>query len=635
MIRKCLIHIIVISPLLFAAGISPGLASGSEFPESRSPWFAVPGPIGDGGSDFETDAELAGMSQRAFASALRERARYFALQGTVVPEKAQPGDFAPASADPPSASPQSVSGSADEPFGLAALPTNPAQSCPGFYVIRTHPGDRSEAGRFGAEILLRGTGSRTLQGGINFGGRASAGVRGFTAFNIANARNENQVVNLGVDVGAPGLIQLQRNPSQNGTVYVSREVSAGETSITVTVPPGFYRLSYEPFSASSVRYAVSGLTSYTNRAGGGFQGGAVFGGYHEPDRASIGSRSTGFVGICISEPREVSVEVLARPSYGPSGAAGMEISVSSGGGETFLDSRTPERAPASATVNAIDEIGGWRGLQLASYLEVVTTARQEVQRAWELMPDELDLLLDFTAFEVLSDIRDDARRALLLGAFMFELGLDLGELLVLADGRFFVQIVSDSIAQLPGGAELIDDLLLELTELGLPDIAQAIANGEWLQITGLPDEQDPGQNVPDENAVEQLSLDLAALIQASTEVVYLGQVDSIDLIMFTVSASALAEFLENNLDGSGLGDLVEDEGLDIPTSGDTEILVYLQDGQVFAIDLDLGIVDPALNVGPGEVLQVILIEEFLGSLRAPPAPVQFNVCRLPDDLIQC
>ncbi len=230
---------------------------------------------------------------------------------------------------------EAIGGSNDEPTGSVLLTTDPSQSCPGFFVVRTHPGIGSQAGRFGVELLLRGSGSRTLQGGLNFGGRASDSVSGFAAFNITNRANEPQRVSLEIDVGAPGRISLERR--SGGQVQerpIDRQISSGVSRIEVVVQPGFYVASYRPTVAGSARYSMAALTSYVDRSGGGFQGGVVFGGYHEPNR-----ESTGFAGFCIAEPYEVEIKVLSRPTYGSSGARGMAFSLTRSGGDVLLDSR--------------------------------------------------------------------------------------------------------------------------------------------------------------------------------------------------------------------------------------------------------------------------------------------------------
>ena len=228
----------------------------------------------------------------------------------------------------------------DEPSGSAPLPTEAGQSCPGFFVLRTHPGPNSVPGRFGVELLLRGEGSRMLQGGLNFGGRATPEVRGFAAFTIANPTGEQQVVNLEIEVGGAGnLILERRSGGQVLATPINRNIPSGRTQVEAIVPPGFYVVAYTPSVPGPVNYSIAALSSYVNRPGGGFQGGVVFGGYHDPSR-----ESTGFAGFCIADPYEVEVKVLSQPSYGSSGARDMAFSVSAGsGGMVYLDSRAQQR----------------------------------------------------------------------------------------------------------------------------------------------------------------------------------------------------------------------------------------------------------------------------------------------------
>jgi subtilisin family serine protease len=220
----------------------------------------------------------------------------------------------------------------DEPVDTTMLPTDPGLSCPGFYVARTHPGPASQSGRFGLELRLLGSGSRTLQGGLNFGGRATSAVRGFSAFNISNSTGESQVVSLDVNVGASGQLLLeQRSGGQVVATYVDQAIPAGESQVEAVVPPGFYVVAFTPSVSASTTYSIAALTSYTDRPGGGFQGGVVFGGYHD---ANV--QSTGFAGFCIAQPFDVSVEVFSAPTYGASGAKDMAFTLASGSGRVYL-----------------------------------------------------------------------------------------------------------------------------------------------------------------------------------------------------------------------------------------------------------------------------------------------------------
>jgi proprotein convertase subtilisin/kexin type 2 len=297
------------------------------------------------------DAEMAAYSRRALAAALDARQRHLdaaAGQTGIRPSLNRLASVNPVVLDwtllaQSAATASVVGGTSDEPSGSVLLTTNPDLGCPGFFVLRTHANDVSQAGRFGAELGLTGSGARTLQGGLNFGGRATSSVRGFAGFNITNSANEMQVVNLGISVHTSGRVFLERRSSVEGnTSYIDQIVSSGETSLSATVLPGFYVVAFEPFSPTSTPYAISALTSFVNRPGGGFQGGVVVGGYHDPARATSATQSTGFAGFCIARDFNVTARVLSRPSYGSSGSTGMAFSISRGDGTVFLDSRVGE-----------------------------------------------------------------------------------------------------------------------------------------------------------------------------------------------------------------------------------------------------------------------------------------------------
>ncbi len=227
-----------------------------------------------------------------------------------------------------------VGGTADEPTGQVELGVNPDLSCPGFFVLRTHPGEDSQAGRFGAELRLTGENRRTLQGGLNFGGRASADVSGFSAFSINSRSGDDQIVELTLEAGAPGRLRLERRSGDERETIFDVEVPAGLSEVSETVSPGFYVASFNPSQTESTNYTVAALTRFPGRPGGGFQGGAVFGGYHNPARDT-----TGFAGFCLADAQEAEISVLSAPTYGSSGARGLEFSLRDGDGLTVIDSR--------------------------------------------------------------------------------------------------------------------------------------------------------------------------------------------------------------------------------------------------------------------------------------------------------
>ena len=228
----------------------------------------------------------------------------------------------------------SIGGTADEPTGEVTLNVNPNLSCPGFYVLRTHPGPVSQAGRFGAELRLTGSNRRTLQGGLNFGGRASADISGFSAFSINSRSGDDQIVELNLEAGAPGRLRLERRSGDDREVIFDVAVAAGSSQVSETVPPGFYVASFNPLQSESTSFSVAALTRFPDRPGGGFQGGVIFGGFHDPTR-----ETTGFAGFCIADDQDVRISIFSTPTYGSSGARGLEFSLRDSDGQTVIDSR--------------------------------------------------------------------------------------------------------------------------------------------------------------------------------------------------------------------------------------------------------------------------------------------------------
>ena len=231
-------------------------------------------------------------------------------------------------------------------FALPA-PSPPNAQCPGGFFIATitdGPGAGVVPGLFGVELLLDEPGTRTLAGGLNFGGTADVDQAGFAGFNIANAANEPQRFNLRVTGNAIGdsessvsvrIRVARRTATRSDAVYeTATTVSRAQAHVhSLVLPPAFYEVTVTPQSGAprgdaDADFFVEATTSYVDRAGGGFQGGAVVGGYHS---AAPGNGSSGFAGFCLATPHTTSVRVLSRPSYGEQGARDLRLRLLDGG----------------------------------------------------------------------------------------------------------------------------------------------------------------------------------------------------------------------------------------------------------------------------------------------------------------
>jgi hypothetical protein len=205
-------------------------------------------------------------------------------------------------------------------------------------VIDDGPGAGLTAGAFGMEVLLDDPGTRVLAGGLNFGGLIDVSQVGFAAFNIANPANESQRLNLSLSgspsssasASYPVRVRIaRRTATTTDVVFESTQTISLATPFTTSIdlPPAFYEATVAPTSgttggAPEGQFFFSLTTSFINRPGGGFQGGAVVGGYHATH--PFGGVS-GFAAFCLATPHSTSVRVLSQPSYGPVGARDLRL----------------------------------------------------------------------------------------------------------------------------------------------------------------------------------------------------------------------------------------------------------------------------------------------------------------------
>jgi Tol biopolymer transport system component len=232
----------------------------------------------------------------------------------------------------------------DEP-GLVRFvlptPNPPNANCPsGFFsaVVDDGPGSGLSPGAFGVEVLLDDPGTRVLAGGLNFGGLIDVSQEGFAAFNIANPANESQRLNLSLrgspssssSASYPVRVRIERRTATTSeAVFDSTQTISLATpfSTSIELPPAFYVATVRPTSGDSGgvpegQFFFELTTSFINRPGGGFQGGAIVGGYHATH--PFGGVS-GFAAFCLATPHTTSVRVVSAPTYGPAGAGDLRL----------------------------------------------------------------------------------------------------------------------------------------------------------------------------------------------------------------------------------------------------------------------------------------------------------------------
>lgn len=237
-------------------------------------------------------------------------------------------------------------------------PDPPNANCPaGFFVaeVSDGPGSGIQPGSFGLELLLQGAGTRELAGGLNFGAYVDASQVGFAGFNLANANNESQRLNLelrGTSYRAPNApldarIRItRRSETSSETVF---ETYASATLLdayrrSIDLPPGFYEATVsvvggQAGGAPDGSFQFSLTTGFLDRPGGGFQGGAVVGGYH--GLAGTAPQISGFAAFCLAVPHSASVSLRSAPSYGEPGARDLRVRLRSLPGPGFDVNQPP------------------------------------------------------------------------------------------------------------------------------------------------------------------------------------------------------------------------------------------------------------------------------------------------------
>ncbi len=228
-------------------------------------------------------------------------------------------------------------------------PNPPNEFCSsGFFIAQVDDGPAPgvQPGIFALELLLDSPGTRILAGGLNFGGLTDVSQVGFAGFNIANAANEDQRVDISLTGSStanptgnfPVRVTINRRTQTTTTQVFQTVTSINLTTPFVTsliVPPGFYEATVAPegFPPEAAggepegQFFFSLASNFVDRPGGGFQGGTVAGGYHAEN--PFGGVS-GFVGFCLGTPHSTSLQVRSMPTYGSSGAGDLRIQVLDG-----------------------------------------------------------------------------------------------------------------------------------------------------------------------------------------------------------------------------------------------------------------------------------------------------------------
>lgn len=218
-----------------------------------------------------------------------------------------------------------------EPSIFHNLSVNSDLACPGFYFSQVSQQQFANGGVWGKELLLKGN-NRTFQGGLilksNFKG--DAGYPGYGGFNIANRNNEAQKIEINITQltsyeSRPAQVEVSLR-DQNGNDILDSIQGSENLSLNGELLPGFYYFRVKSLEDSpSGEFLADISTSYIDRPGGGFQGGAIIGGYFSPDDFRADQKM--FSAFCIADAKDIEINTFGKPSYGLSGAGNLVLSL--------------------------------------------------------------------------------------------------------------------------------------------------------------------------------------------------------------------------------------------------------------------------------------------------------------------
>ncbi|MCC5950126.1 MAG: hypothetical protein JJT89_16875 [Nitriliruptoraceae bacterium] len=310
-----------------------------------------------------------------------------------------------------------------------------------------------------------------------------------------------------------------------------------------------------------------------------------------------------------------------------------------------------EDDPRAALADAFESLAEWDGIELELRVSLDDDARAQVLAEEDLTAEELDVLLSSSVRVAGSSDREagGTEISLVLG------GTDAVQVRVTADAELFFRMDLEAIAEVAEDAEFedldIEELTVAARMFGLGDVATALVEGSWVEIIGLDDlaELAGEEPVVDEDLdidqeeldalLERFAEEMTQLIEQDAEVTFIGTEDAGDRIRVATSSAALAEVLgtvtlelERLVGSEFAGDLGDpDEFVDefVEEFGDEDITIdlWVDGGELTQFGVDLQTLDDEGELD-GEVLILVTVAEFTGTIDAPADATEFDVLQL-------
>jgi hypothetical protein len=314
-----------------------------------------------------------------------------------------------------------------------------------------------------------------------------------------------------------------------------------------------------------------------------------------------------------------------------------------------------EEDPAAALREAVAALEDWQGIAAEVRIETDAAARADIIGADDLSEDEVEFWLASSLVVRAGDVGDPDAAGLETSIIVG--GDTVFDLRVTGDERFFVRLDLDRLSDLSKRSELAelaersedaevldgDELLVAARMFGLGDVAQAASEGRWVELIGIEDVMDLAGDEPAEEPeideteldalTERLSTTFQRFVNDDVEVAYVGDDDSgerVRIVTDGASLEALVAELTSDLDQAGLLEDVAGENLDDLDIDDDQVVTvdaWIDGGELRQLGFDPSTFDDA-NELPGEILALITLDEFTGSIQAPDDAEPFDVLSL-------
>jgi hypothetical protein len=210
--------------------------------------------------------------------------------------------------------------------------------------------------------------------------------------------------------------------------------------------------------------------------------------------------------------------------------------------------------PEAALREAVAALGGWEGLRATLRFEADEEARVAAMTGCDLTPEDAERL-----FGAVAVLRADGFDHPDTGAFHASVVVDGSPVLDLQvgrDERLFVRVDLDEAAMPADAADLgaLDDLLLAARMFGLGDVAQALAEGRWIEVIGIDEvlapadghgSDEPGTDEQEPEALDaRISAALDRFVEEDADVGFVGSEGAGARVRLTTDGASLEALIE-------------------------------------------------------------------------------------------